>query len=335
MPATDQRPGERPTLGKNDATIDRTMARRLVPKRTFGAHKWGVGGLILLAGAPGFAGAAILAAMAAGRAGAGIMNVAVPRSISATITIAVPEAATLVLSDGDPRRSLETIERKLEKSAALVVGPGLSEDETADALLSAFFGRSSARAGIGFGPAAGDEQPSDGGVLGRSGKPAVLDADALNWLSKQDDWPTLLPKGQAVLTPHVGEMSRLLGKPGEEIVADPLGTAKAAAKAWGQTVVLKYGYTAVATPERALVADDAPLSLATAGAGDILAGTIGAFLAQGLAPADAASLAVYVGMRAARRQELRFGTIGLVAGDLPVAIAEELAALERGEEEPA
>lgn len=325
----------RPKLGPNDGTIDRALARGLVPRREFGAHKWGVGGLIVVAGAPGFAGAAILSALAAGRTGAGIVNVALPRSLAATVVIAVPEAATLPLSDGEPRRSVEAIEAKLEKSAAMVIGPGLSEDEAAADLLSAIFGLEASRSSIGFGFDSSELAPGDGGFLGRSGKPVVLDADALNWLANQPDWPSLLPPGRAVLTPHVGELSRLLDRPVAELIADPVQTVREAARAWGQTVVFKYGYTAVSDGERTLVAEDAPPSLATAGSGDVLAGAIGAFLAQGLAPMDAAALAIYVGLDAARRLEERFGTLGLVAGDLPEAMAEELAALERERAEEA
>ncbi|MBA3414138.1 MAG: NAD(P)H-hydrate dehydratase [Chloroflexia bacterium] len=327
----------RPTLGPNEATIDRALVGGLVPRRRLGAHKWGVGGLVVVAGAPGFAGAAVLCALAAGRNGAGIVNVALPRSLSAPVVMAVPEAATVLLSDGEPRRSVEAIEEKLEQSAAILIGPGLSQDEAAGDLLAAIFGLEAARSAIGFGFESGGLAASgDGGLLGRAGKPGVLDADALNWLARQPDWPSLLPSGRAVVTPHVGELARLLAASAAELIADPVRTTREAAKAWGQTVVFKHGYTAVSDGARTLVAEDAPLSLATAGSGDVLAGAIAAYLAQGLAPMDAAALAVYVGMKAARRLEERFGTLGVVAGDLPSAMAEVLASLERegAEESP-
>jgi NAD(P)H-hydrate epimerase len=324
----------RPTLGPNDVAIDRAYALRVLPKRAFGAHKWGVGGLVIVAGSPGFAGAAMLSAAGAGRAGAGIMNVAVPRSLAGTVVVHVPEAATLALPEGEgigSRKALEPLATKLEKSAALLVGPGLGEDDSADALLRALFGGAGSRIriGFGFGAPATTEAASETGIAQESGKPMVVDADGLNWLAKQDDWWSLLPKGRAILTPHVGEMARLTGRSADELRADPVATVRDAANQWGQTVVFKYGYTAVSDGERTLVAEDAPPSLATAGAGDVLAGTIAALLAQGLEPIDAAALAIYVGMRAARRVEARFGALGLVAGDLPPAIAEELAALER------
>ena len=132
-----------------------------------------------------------------------------------------------------------------------------------------------------------------------------------------------------MLTPHLGEMARLTTREASELAADPVEAARTAAREWGQTLVLKYGFTVATDGERAVIASDAPRSLATAGSGDVFAGVIGAFLAQGLEPLDAAALAIFVGSRAARRVEARFGTLGLLASDLPAAIAEELAVLER------
>jgi NAD(P)H-hydrate repair Nnr-like enzyme with NAD(P)H-hydrate dehydratase domain len=108
-----------------------------------------------------------------------------------------------------------------------------------------------------------------------------------------------------------------------------VGTAKLAAAKWKQIVVLKYGHSVATDGEHVFVAPDAPLSLATAGAGDVLAGMIGGFLAQGLKPLDAAMAALFIGPRAARRVELVTGTLGLLAGDLPLAIAEELRDLDQ------
>ena len=323
---------ERPRLGTGDREIDDAFASAVLPRRRFGAHKWGVGGLVIVGGSPGFAGAVVLCAMAAGRAGAGIVNVAVPHGLASVVAGAVPEAAAVLLPQGDSaaagRRATEIIGEKLEKSAAMVVGPGLGQDESADALLSALFGFGGARGAIGFGGGGTSETAGGGGLVGSSGKPVVVDADGLNWLAKREAWWEHLTGSRAVLTPHVGEMSRLLGVSTNEVISDPVATAREAAARWHQVVVLKYGYTVVSDGERTMVAGDAPPSLATAGSGDVLAGVVGAFLAQGVAPLDAAALAVHVGMRAARRVERRTGTIGLVAGDLPLAIAAELAALE-------
>jgi NAD(P)H-hydrate epimerase len=325
----------RSTLGPNDAAIDRELARRLVPRRDFGAHKWGIGGLVVVAGAPGYTGAAILSALAAGRNGAGIMNVALPRSLSIPVTIAVPEAATLLLSDGDPRRSVDAIEEKLEKSTAILIGPGLSEDDAAGDLLSAIFGLEAARSAIGFGVGSeGGGAAGDGGLLGRADKPVVLDADALNWLAKQSDWPSLIPRAvrfsrrtsgkcpacsesQHPTSPPIPSRRfaerRLNGaRPSSSsTVTPPSPTANGCW--WPRT------HRCRSQPrERAMSSPgpSPPISL------------------RDCTPMDAAALAIYVGMRAARRVEERFGTLGVVAGDLPDAMAEELAALERegGEE---
>jgi NAD(P)H-hydrate epimerase len=157
----------------------------------------------------------------------------------------------------------------------------------------------------------------------------VIDADGLNWLAKQEQWWELLPAGKAVLTPHAAEMSRWTGSEVEQITADPVKVARDAAEKWGQTVVLKGTTTVIATAEGIVTTVEMPLSLATAGSGDVLCGSIGAFLAQGLSGPDAASLAAFAGSRAASRLAERVGTLGLVASDLPLAIAEELAILER------
>ena len=328
--------GAPPKLGPTDALIDGAFARSVLPRRDFGTHKRAVGGLVLVVGAPGYIGAPALCALSAGRAGAGIMTLAVPRGVANAVSIAVPEATFALLPDGDApgaiKRAVEQIMASLERAKAMVVGPGLGDDEATQALLGALFSRAGAASTIGFTVARGDNganpEAGDASALRESGKPLVIDADGLNWLAKQERWWDRLAPHQAVLTPHVGEMARLLDREPEDLLNDPLATVREAAATWAQTVVFKYGYTAVSDGQRAMVAPDAPTSLATAGSGDVLAGTIGAFLAQGLVPMDAGALAIYVGCRAARRVERRVGTLGLVASDLPLAIAEELAVLE-------
>lgn len=323
-------------LGKNDVVVDDALARDLLPRRSFGAHKWGVGGVVIVAGSPGYYGAPMLSAMAAGRAGAGIVNLAVPRQLVGAIAIGVPEAAFVPLPETESltgaRRAVETIKERLERAKAIVIGPGLGQDEAVDQLMRAIVGGGGVQSSIGFGIRGSNGAGADGeGLLTSTERPAVIDADGLNWLAKQDEWWRVLPEGRVVLTPHVGEMARLTGESAEAIAADPLTVAKDAATKWKQVVVLKYGYSIATDGKQSMVAGDAPTSLATAGTGDVLAGTIGAFLAQGLEPLGAAGLALHVGSKAARRVEERFGTLGLVASDLPAAIAEELAALERGE----
>ena len=304
-----------------------------MPRREPGAHKWSVGGVVVVAGSPAFAGAAALCCAGAGRSGAGIVSAALPRSIAPVVVGLVPEVTVVILPEGESvsvaQRASAAIDERLQRSAAMVVGPGLGTDETASALLTALFGFTGAKLGIGFGTASrGPETAATRGPIAAGGKPVVVDADALTWLSGQHEWWTRMPAGMLVLTPHAGEMARLLSIETDEIVADPVDFAKDAAEKWQQTVVLKGGRTVIAGPDGSLAAVAAPPSLATAGSGDVLSGSIGALLAQGLSPREAAALAVFVGCRAASRVAQRFGTLGVIAGDLPNAIAEELCALE-------
>jgi len=326
----------RPVLTAVDKLANREFAHAVLPRREFGAHKWGVGGVLVVAGGPSYIGAAALTAMAAGRAGAGIVNLALPHSAMGTVAALVPEVAFIPLPDGDPdgssRRTMELIRPKLERSAAVVVGPGLGDDDYAEALLGALFGLRETRRSVGFGfQGQGDNSANGGsdhaGLLGLN-IPTVVDADGLNWLAKQPKWWTKVAPGSLVLTPHLGELSRLTGRSTDELSQDPVAAARAAAQTWRQIVVLKYGYSVATDGERAMVAEAAPTSLASAGTGDVLAGTIGAFLAQGVEPLDAAGLALYAGVQAARRIERAYGTLGLVASDLPAAIAGVLADLE-------
>lgn len=313
--------------------INEAWAASVLPRREAGAHKWSVGGVVVLAGSPQYTGAAILCCMAAGRSGAGVVTAALHRSLVPIVVGLVPEVAVAVLPDGDgasaAKRAADAIQDRLQKSKAFVVGPGIGDDEGIDALMGVLFGVARSRPGIGFsaGDDAGDRVAES--VVSSSGLPLVVDADALTWLSKQEKWWELLPAGKAVLTPHAAEMSRLTGKEAEEITADPVSAAREAAAAWGQTVVLKGTTTVIATAEGAITEVAMPLSLATAGSGDVLCGSVGAFLAQGLSGPDAASLAAFVGSHAAFRLAERVGTLGMVASDMPLAIAEELAVLER------
>lgn len=313
--------------------ISESWAVSVLPRRQAGAHKWGVGGVVVVAGSPPFAGAAALCCAAAGRSGAGIVSAALPRSIAPVVVGLVPEVTVVILPEGESTsvatRAAESIGERLGRSAAMVVGPGLGNDAATAALLGTLFGFTKVRESIGFGTSApGPDRTLLGGMIATAAKPVVVDADALNWLAEQEKWWERVPDRLLVLTPHPGEMARLLGVNVDEVVANPTPIAHEAAIRWGQTVVLKGGRTIVASADGAVVAADPSPSLATAGSGDVLSGSIGAFVAQGLSGPDAAALAVFVGCRAAQRVSEQYGTLGVVAGDLPLAIAAVLRGLE-------
>ncbi len=326
----------RPGLSGSARWADEAYARSVVPHREVGTHKWEVGGVVVIAGSPSFTGAAYLASRAAGRAGAGIVYLASGRNVISMLTGAMPEVAHIVLPETDApasaRRAVERIEPYLDKAKSVVIGPGLGDDEATDHLLTTLFGFgghiSRAASHIGFGAAPGVDygaaSATQSPLFSREHLKVVIDADGLNWLAKQDQWWDHVPRGRLVLTPHPGEMARLTGRGTADIVSDTQGVASEFAKTWNQAVVIKSGYSAASDGKTTIVADDAPTSLATAGTGDVFAGTIGAYLAQGLAPVDAAGLALFTGSRAARTVEAIFGELGVIATDLPDVIATEL-----------
>jgi hydroxyethylthiazole kinase-like uncharacterized protein yjeF len=311
--------------------ITEVWARSALPRREAGAHKWGVGGVVVVAGSPQYMGAAALCCLAAGRAGAGIVAAAVPRSIGSTVVGLAPDVTLIFLAEGESpsvaRRAADAIEERLEQARAMVVGPGLGVDESTSALLDAIFGTTHERVSIGFGSSAGHTRDQSG-LVDRLARPVVIDADGLNWLAKWPNWWEHLLAGQFVLTPHAGEMARLLDVDVADVVANSAQVAKDAAVKWRQTVVLKSLTTVIASSDGQTAEVAPPPALATAGSGDVLSGAIAAFLAQGLSPFDAGKLAAFVGARAAARVSSRYGTLGVLASDLPAAMAEELASLE-------
>jgi NAD(P)H-hydrate epimerase len=328
-------------MPSSPTTIDAKLAISLLPKRESGAHKWSVGGVLVIAGSPLYPGAAWLASRAAGRAGAGIVLLASGRGVVSSIAGSLPEVAHVILPESDTqsgaKRTLELIGEKLDRVKSVVVGPGLGDDEATSALLGTIFGLGRAplvtRENIGFGqranPLSGSSEsskktgntPQQGAIFGDGSIPVVIDADGLNWLAKQTEWWTHVPSGSVVLTPHVGELSRLLDIESDEILKNPQKHAEKAASSWNQVVVLKTGQTIATDGKRTLIAERETPALATAGSGDVFAGTIGALLAQGLAPLDAATLAIYLGTRAATELTAEFGESGVIATDLPDAIA--------------
>lgn len=325
----------RPTLSRAARWADEAYARSVVPHREVGAHKWGIGGVLVVAGSPSYTGAAWLTCRSAGRAGAGIVRLATGNVVINRLAGTLVEVGFVTLpeteSSSSARRAVERLEPSLEKVRAVVVGPGLDDDETTHHLLSAIFAfgdKGAAKpARMGFGAAvAGDDAGDDteSPLFTNEQIRVVVDADGLNWLARQDAWWERIPSDRLVLTPHIGEMSRLTGLEPGKILENQQAVANEYAKKWGQTVVIKAGYSVASDGKETIVADDAPASLATAGTGDVLAGMIGAFLAQGLSPLDAAGLAFYLGAQAARTSEAIFGELGVIATDLPDVVATEL-----------
>jgi NAD(P)H-hydrate epimerase len=280
------------------ALLDDATCAALLPARDPRAHKGSHGTLVCLAGSLDYAGAGLLAALAAARVGTGLVTLAVTASLQSVFAGRVPEVVTLGLAedggdvvDGEAQRQIAA-----RGADALVIGPGLRE--------SAGVGRLVRRLVEGDGP------------------PAVVDGGALNLLAADAGWVTTAGAARLVLTPHPGEFGRLTGRPVGDDDAERAARCAAAAADLGQTIVLKGAHTVVCAPDgRSAMAPFENAALASAGTGDVLAGTIGGLLAQGLAPFAAACLGVYLHGAAGERVRDRLGDAGPLASDLPLEIA--------------
>ena len=174
-------------------------------------------------------------------------------------------------------------------------------------------------------------EPAEGSH--RALKAAVIDADGLNNLSAIKNWPALI-KVPTILTPHPGEMARLTGLSIDEVQADRLGLARRCAAEWNAIVLLKGAPTIVAAPDgRARINAFTNPGMATGGTGDVLAGAIAGFVAQGVEPFDAACLGLYVSSWAGELVRQEMGSAGMLAGDVANALPRAMKDL-RGEGSP-
>lgn len=316
-------PDDLPSVQRVDlelATAD--AVRELLPARPLEAHKGTFGKVMIAAGSVNYTGAAALAAQGAYRAGAGLVTLAVPGSIHAPLAARVAEATFLLLPHELGAINENGVRLLLESVAgydALLIGPGIGRDEKTRHFLAGLLahGKTPPRGRIGFAyaPVAEDAQP------GPPLPPLVIDADGLNLLTELDNWPERLPPN-SILTPHPGEMARLLECDRDEVNADRIGVAQRAAAEWGQVIVLKGAFTVIAAPDgRTTLLPFANPALATAGSGDVLAGAIVALLGAGLEPYPAAVGGAFVHGAAGRLAAQEIGPAGVAAGDLPRFVA--------------
>ncbi len=307
--------------------VDAQLVSSLLPERRLDGHKGTFGGVLVTGGSRRFVGAPVLAAAAAYRAGAGIVTLAAPESMRLVAASQLLEQVHLPLPESDDgaldAASAAIARDALDAASAAVVGPGLGAGDAPAAFLRALLLTE---------PASSAPLPNSPPQTGEktSPTPVVIDADALNILAGTYGWESKLA-APAVLTPHPGEMARLLGRTVEDIQRDRVATATTAAERWGQVVVLKGAHTVIASPDgRIALSPFANPALSTAGSGDVLAGIIGGLLAQGVAGYDAAIAGVYLHGAAGERWRADNGNAGLLAGDLlPLLprIAEELRGL--------
>ncbi len=298
--------------GVKTELLTEQWAREHLPERPGESNKGSYGRALIVAGCDRYLGAATLAALGALRSGAGLGMVAAVDAVRAAVASNLPEVTFLPLPESEGALDAaagDVIARALPGNDVLLMGPGLS---TASGVQSVVRGLLTSEA--------------------VEEVPLVLDADALNCLARFPGWQERV-KAKAVLTPHPGELARLANLTVAEVQSSRLPTAQRLAQEWHQTVVLKGAHTIVAAPDgTTFVSPFANAALATAGTGDVLAGTIAGLIAQGVEPSTAAGLGVYLHGAAAEEYAADYGASGMLASELARGIAVVAAALRRQRE---
>jgi ADP-dependent NAD(P)H-hydrate dehydratase / NAD(P)H-hydrate epimerase len=279
--------------------LTRERMRELVPVRAADSHKGDFGRVLVVAGSLGRSGAAHLAAIGALRSGAGLVTIATPKSCLPIVAAMAPEYMTEGLEETTSGTvDYAALERVLEfKADIIAVGPGLGQSPGTAAFVH--------------------------GLLERAGVPLVLDADALNAFSGDPDRLMGRDGVDVVITPHPGEMARLLNTSVEAVQHDRLRHATEFAARHRVHVVLKGHRTIIAGPDnRAFINLTGNSGMATGGTGDILTGMIAAWLGQLLDAEAACKLAVYLHGAAGDLAEADEGDVALVAGDLAARLGD-------------
>jgi NAD(P)H-hydrate epimerase len=274
--------------------LERETVRWLVPRRRADTHKGTYGHLVVVAGSRGKTGAAILACRAAMRSGAGLVTLAAPRALNAIFASSLVEVMTEPLGE-DGRDKMESLSDEqwrelLAHRNALLFGPGIGViDATQNNLRW---------------------------LLRNLDMPWVVDADGLNNLTLE--LPRLRhAKTAPILTPHPGEMARLIGNDTAAVNADRVGVARRFVVEHRCHLVLKGARTVIATADgKVFINPTGNPGMASAGMGDVLAGILAAFLCQGLSAEDAMKLGVYLHGFVGDRVAAAGGEIGLIASDV-------------------
>lgn len=261
--------------------LTRKYISSLLPKRPKDANKGTFGKVLVIAGSRSYPGAAYLACAAAYRVGAGLVTLATIPLVQNIVSKKLPEVTFLLTSE---------IDKKMLDYDVILLGPGIGQEKETIRVV---------------------EQLTKAELL-----EMVIDADGLNILSRIDGWWEKL-KTNCVLTPHLGEMARLSGLSVDAIQSEKVEVAQRFAKKWRQVVVLKGASTVITSPSGEVrISPFANPALATAGTGDVLAGIIAGFIAQGLDLFDAACCAVFIHGLVAEEISKKIGESGMLASDL-------------------
>ena len=289
-----------------------------LPQHENGDNKEGRGQVLIVGGCLAVPGAILLSAEAAMRAGAGKLQIATCRSIALPLGLAMPEAMVIGLpetAEGNITADAgKAIAKQASRADAILIGPGMMDAEHTVPVMIDIMQAAGQQTGFVF----------DAGAL-----------DALHGCLEQlhaqhQHQQPHQPARAAIITPHHGEMARLLGVPREAVVDDPLQHARQAAAQLRCIVVLKGGTTHVVEPDgESWVFEGGTVGLATSGSGDVLAGVIAGLLARGTPAPHAAAWGVFLHAEAGTRLTARYGGIGLLARELPGQITSIMAGLSQ------
>ncbi len=274
--------------------MDAGFVSKLIPERYGESNKGDYGKVLIISGSEGMTGSGCLTASAALRTGAGLVYLGVPASLISVYNSSLIETIVIPLEDNKTgfisKESMVEILGKMDRMDAVAVGPGLSTGEDIFYIVSS--------------------------IIENSKVPLVLDADALNAISKDVSVLKKL-KSEAVITPHPGEMARLCGISIKDVQNNRIRIAREFADKWGITVVLKGARTVIAYPDGSTyINPTGNPGMASAGMGDVLTGVILSLIGQGLKPCDAAAAGVYIHGAIGDLVAEKIGVHGLIASDL-------------------
>ncbi|MGH7381589.1 MAG: NAD(P)H-hydrate dehydratase [Candidatus Methylomirabilales bacterium] len=282
--------------------------RTALPPRDPDAHKGTYGHVLVLAGSPGKTGAAALCSLAALRAGAGLVTLAVPEGLNDLMEVKLTEVMTVGLPETEERtvafQARDALLGLMEGKRVLALGPGLSTHPETVRLVAS--------------------------LIQAAKIPLVIDADGITALARQ---PEVLSKASVpvILTPHPGELGRMLWVPKEEVIEKRIPIAQKVTSTYNVTLVLKGARTLIAEPGGAVhINPTGNPGMATAGVGDVLTGVIAGLISQGLAPAIAAVVGVYLHGLAGDLACQQLGPEAMIASDLLEKLPEAIRALKDG-----
>ncbi len=275
--------------------LGKKVVSPLFKKRDRQSHKGNYGNCLVIAGSTGMTGAAAITANSAVRAGAGVVTLAVPETINHILEMKTTEAITVPLSDAGSghllAQAIPAIEKLLPGKNVVALGPGLGRRQSTVTTVQS--------------------------LVETIALPMVIDADALNALAEDTAVLHRKKSGCVILTPHPGEMSRLLGSTVPDVEAIRISVAQEFAARFGVYLVLKGARTIIASPDgKAAINSSGNPGMATGGMGDVLTGIIAALLGQGYSAWDASCLGVFVHGLAGDMVAVEQGETGMAASDV-------------------